>query len=444
MSGKSRKNQAIRVAVAGLGHVGRETARLLNNRARANAAAAGAPVRLAAVCDLAAERKARQLGLPKSVRRLRSYSALLDDPDIDIIVELFGGLRDARRLVLGALAGGKHVVTANKHLLSRHWDEVFGAANRAQRRIYFEAAVAGGIPILSALRVGLAANSISSVYGIFNGTTNYILSQMAHEGCEMRTALREAQRLGMAERNPTLDLDGSDTMHKVAIIASLLTGRAVSADRIPRQGIEDLAAEDMRFAVERLGHTVRLVGTVGIDWKTRPLRLETHVQPTLLRFKHPLAAVHGGYNAVLVHTSSAEDLMFYGKGAGPGPAASAVVGDILALGRIITGAASGGAPALGPRAAAPRHVPESDSSYYLKLRVRDVPGALSRITGILGKNGISIAAIHQPGPSRPGRAVPVMITTHATSRARIDQARRAVTRLSTVARRHTCLRFLPG
>ena len=443
MSEKPSKNRPIGVAVAGLGNVGFETARLLKTRRADYAAAAGAPVRLAAVCDLDAARKCRRLGLARTVRRTRRWADLINAPDIDIVIELFGGLRDARKLVLDALAAGKHVVTANKRLLSAHWAEIFAAAARARRCVYYEASVAGGIPILSALRGGLAANRISSVYGILNGTTNYILSRMAHEGCEMKEALREAQRLGMAERDPALDLNGSDTLHKVAVIASLLTGRAVSADRIPRRGIEDFEAEDMSFAVERLKSTVRLIGTVGFDWRARPPRLEAHVQPTLLPLKHPLAAVHGGYNAVLVNTSSAGDLMFYGQGAGPGPAASAVIGDVLALGRVISGGAMC-PPTPRLRLRAPRRVPESASSYYLKLRVRDVPGALSKITGLLGKNGISIAAIHQPGPSRPGRAVPVMITTHETSRARIDRARRAIVRLATVADRHTCLRFLPA
>lgn len=429
--------------MAGLGNVGGETARLLFNR-RAAYADSGAPVRLVAVAGRKAAARARRLGLPRTVKRLRDHAGLLSDPGIDVIVELYGGIGDARRLVLGALKNGKHIVTANKHLISKYGSEIFRAAEKAKRSVYFEGAVAGGIPILSALRSGLAANRISSVYGIFNGTTNYILSKMAHEGCEMSEALKEAVSLGMAESDPTLDLNGSDTMHKVSIIASLITGRSIGPKRISRQGIENLESADMRYAVEHLKHTIRLVGTVGIDWNARPLRVETHVQPSLIKFQHPLASVHGGYNAVLVNTSSAGDLMFYGLGAGPGPAASAVIADILTLAR----RQAQGRPTPAPRAARAsgpyRHVPECEAPFYLKLRVRDVPGILSKITGLLGKNGISIAEIHQPGRNRPGRTVPVMITTHATSRARIDRARAAITRLAAVSRRHSCLRFLPA
>lgn len=435
---KRKKN--LNVAIAGLGNVGGEAARLMTAHTANYSAQTGAFLRLRAVWSHRVSAKARSLGLPASVQRIKNMDSLLKDSSIDIIVELLGGVKDARRLVLGALAAGKHVVTANKHLLSKHWKEIHFAALRARRRVYFEGAVAGGIPIISALREGLAANKISSVYGIFNGTTNYILSTMAHSGCSMQSALKEAQRLKMAEKDPTLDLNGSDTMHKVSILASMVTGSWVRPEKISRIGIEHFEAEDMRYAVDRLGHTVRLIGTVGIDWKSpnRP-RVEAHVQPTLIGFKHPLAAVHGGYNAVLVNTSCAGDLMFYGQGAGPGPAASAVLSDILSLSKeIVLGTQSPTRSKTFPFAS---NAPECDAPFYLKFKVRDVPGALSKITGVLGKNRISIAEIHQPG----GRAstVPVMITTHATSRRCIDAARKAITRLSMVSPKHTCLRFLP-
>ncbi|MFH1724870.1 MAG: homoserine dehydrogenase [Elusimicrobiota bacterium] len=447
MDKRPRRGRPLGVAIAGLGNVGRETARLLTaNRAKFSARLGG-DLRLAWVCERRAS--ARRMGLPGSVRRATDFAPLLRDPAVDIVIELFGGVRHARRLVLDALAAGKHVVTANKHLLSQCWNEVCAASRRHERSVYFEAAVAGGIPIVQAIRFGLAANRIDTVYGIFNGTTNHILSQMAHEGCEMADALREAQRLGMAEADPTLDLNGTDTAHKISIVASMLTGNWLPPDRIPRQGIERIEAEDIGFAVRSLGRTVRLIGTIAPRWDARPVSVEAHVQPTLVPLKHPLAAVHGGYNAVIVQASAADDLMFYGKGAGPGPAASAVLADLLALGGEILG---GGAPTYpsGPqeggnarhRIASP--VEESEAPYYLKLRVRDVPGALSRITGILGRAGISIARIHQDARAAGrGRAVPVMILTHAARRALIDRARRAITALPMVDRAHSCLRLLP-
>jgi homoserine dehydrogenase len=387
--------------------------------------------------------KARRLRLPRSIKRSRETWPALADPDVDVVVELLGGVGDARALVLGALAAGKQVVTANKHLLSRHWDEVFAAAARGRSRVYFEAAVAGGIPILQALRTGLAANRIRSVSGILNGTTNFILSKMVRDGCSMPEALAEAQRLGMAERDPRLDLSGADTAHKVSILASLIAGRWVRPDRVACQGIEGVEAEDIRFALDKLGRTPRLLGTARFDWSRGRTGVEVHVQPTLVPLQHPLAAVQGGYNAVLVEASSAEDLMFYGKGAGPGPASSAVLSDILALCGELQ---AGGAPAQPRRSAGPLSFdPESEAPHYLRLMVRDVPGALARIAGILGRTGISIAQIHQAGErQRSGDAVPVMIVTHSTSRRRMDTARAAIVRLPIAARRHCCLRILPG
>lgn len=433
--------------------MGFETVRLLRANRGKFEARLGGGLELRWVCDLAPGPKARKLGLPKRVRRTRDFKRVLADPDVDVVVELFGGLRHARGLVLGALAAGKHVVTANKHLLSMQWNEILGEARRRGLHVYYEASVAGAIPIIKALRSGLAANRISSVFGILNGTTNYVLTKMAHDGSALADAVREAQRLGMAERDPTLDLNGTDTLHKVSILASLLTGTWIDPKRVPRQGIEGVEADDVRFAVDRLDRTARLIGTVSIDWDSKPVRVETHVQPTLIPVKHPLAAVHGGYNAVLVKASAAEDLMFYGKGAGPGPAASAVLADVLALSQdILSEARPHGGKTRGPRI---RLAEESPAPYYIKLRVRDVPGALGRITGILGKCGISIARIHQRGGGhysssrrpRGGRAsdgVPVMLVTHETSRSRVDKALKRITALGTVAARRSLLRILPG
>jgi len=432
------------IALAGLGNVGFETARLLLLRQDEFSRRLGRRLELRWVCDPRVDAKARRLRLPRSVTRAREAWRALADPNVDVVVELIGGVDDARALVLGALAAGKQVVTANKHLLSRHWDAVFRAAERRRSRVYFEAAVAGGIPILQALRTGLAANRIRSVSGILNGTTNFILSRMSLAGCSMEEALREAQRMGMAERDPRLDLSGADTAHKVSILASLIAGRWVRPGRVVCQGIEGIGAEDMRFALEKLGRTPRLLGTARFDWSPSRTGVEVHVQPTLVPLQHPLAGVHGGYNAVLVDASSAEDLMFYGKGAGPGPAASAVLSDILTLGGELL---AGGPPVPARRTSgALSFEPESEAPHYLKLMVRDVPGALARIAGILGKTGISIAQIHQAGErSRSGDAVPVMIVTHDTSRRRMDSARAAISRLPIVARRHCCcLRILPG
>ncbi|OGR58638.1 MAG: hypothetical protein A2X36_00610 [Elusimicrobia bacterium GWA2_69_24] len=430
--------RTLNIAVAGLGNVGAETVRLILKQRAGFAARTGVRLGLSWVCDRSVREKARHLGLPSRVRLTRDPSRILRDPGVDLVVELFGGQREAKALVLGALRAGKHVVTANKLLLSHCWGELAGASAAAERSIGFEAAVAGGIPIIQAIRSGLAANRIDSVSGILNGTTNYILSRMAHEGCELREALAEAQRLGMAERDPKLDLDGTDTAHKVSVLASMLTGRWLPHRRIPRVGIERIEAEDIRFGLATLGRTVRLIGTVALDWRSSPPVVEAHVQPVLVPLRHPLAAVHGGYNALLVQASSAGDLMFYGKGAGPGPAASAVLADILAIG-------GGTTPGMGIPCAegSLRLAAESPAPRYLKLRVKDVPGALSGIAGILGRAGISIARIHQDVHTEArSRFVPVMITTHETTRRQIELAWRQLRALDSVAPTHTCLRML--
>ncbi len=425
------KRKSVGIAVCGLGNVGGETARLLRSRKAELSARLGAPINLRWVVSRSASKAARRLGLPASVKRAKTAKDALNDPAVDIVIELFGGLDTARRLVLDAFAAGKHVVTANKYLVSERFEELDRASRKAKRGLAYEAAVAGGIPIIGAIRDGLAANRIERIVGIFNGTTNYILSKMAHEGCEMKSALAEAQALGMAERDPTMDINGMDAAHKIAILGSMLSGHWVPPRKIAREGIERIEAEDVSFAIERLGRTVRLLGTVG---PAKNDTVEAHVQPTLVPLEHPLAAVHGGYNAILVQASSAEDLMFYGKGAGPGPTASAVLADVLRVARGDSDVAQN------PKRKQAAFAPETEAPYYLKLRVADVPGALSSITGKLGREGISIAQIYQN--ERGGRAVPVMILTHKTARGKLDRAIRSVLTLKTVSRKHSLLRML--
>lgn len=290
------------------------------------------------------------------------------------------------------------------------------------------------------MREGLAANRISYAMGILNGTTNHILSAMAHSDCTMQEALRQAQRLGMAEKDPTLDLDGTDTAHKTSILASMMTGTWVRPESVLRRGIAGVCPADIRFAVEKLGRTVRLLGTAAVDWDASPPRVSVHVQPTLVGLKHPLAAVHGGYNAVLLGASAAGDLMFYGLGAGPGPAASAVLGDLLTLGReLLSGRSpSSESSAPGRRLAA---APEPPAQFYLRLGVRDVPGALAAITRVLARAGVSIAQAHQERPS--SGTVPVVLVTHATPRERVDRAFASTRALPVVTEGSLLLRMLP-
>ena len=435
--------KTIRVGVAGLGTVGAEAVRLLKDAEPDFRRRLGATLELSAVCDRRIDRIAAQLSLPRSVRRYRTPDKLAADPLLDVVVETIGGYGEARRLVLESLKRGRHVVTANKRLLAHNWTELFDAARKARRRLYFEASVAGGIPIVETLRRSLAGNRIHRVLGILNGTTNFILTRMAHTGEPFKAALAEAQRRGLAERNPKLDLDGSDAAHKVAVLASLLTGQWVRPEAVDRAGILGVAPEDMEYAASSLNRTVRLIGTVDIDWSARPLAVCCHVFPTLVPLDHPLAGVQGEYNAVLVQASAAGDLMFYGKGAGAGPAASAIVGDLFLLATEIMAGPGQDAGMVWRREGETRlaDVGDSVSAFYLRLDVRDKPGALAKITGELARQRISISRIHQQTTGSRS-SVPVFFTTHPARQRDFLAALAQIRHLPEIAPRHAWLRML--
>ena len=424
--------------MAGLGFVGRETVRLLAANQERFCRRLGARIELAAVCDRDVLKEARALGLGSGVLRATAPQQLLGRP-LDIIVELMGGLEAPRRLVVDALKSGRHVVTANKRLLSHCWDEIQKASAAGGGRLYFEGSVAGGIPLLAALDNSFAANRIDALYGILNGTTNYILTR-AEAGLSLEDALKEAQKLGFAEKDPTMDVSGQDTAQKISVLASLITGAWIKPGAIDCSGITGLSREDLDFARESLGRAVRLLGVLRFDWKDG-VRVEAHVAPTLVPLEHPLAAVRREYNAVLVKTSAADDLMFYGKGAGPGPTASAVVGDIFMLSRDILGAIPARRAPLGRAALAPAQ--ESVSSFYLRLFAQDRPGVLSSITAGLGRHGVSIATIHQSDVLAP-LGMPIVLTTHPTTLGRFQKALEHIGALKTVARRKTVMRILPS
>lgn len=440
---ETKKASAIRVGVAGLGVVGSEAVRLLRASAGDWSRRLGVSLEVAAVCDRHVDAKAQALGLAPGVRRYRTPAELAADPRLDIVVETLGGLKDARALVLESLARGRHVVTANKRLLAHHWEELFEAARAARRSLYFEASVAGGIPILGALHRSLAGNRLHRLLGILNGTTNFILTRMSSTGASLEDALREAQEQGFAERDPTLDLDGTDAAHKVAVLASLVTGRWVRPEAVAHGGITAVAPEDIAFAGSTLGRTVRLIGTVDLDWSAKPATVACHVYPTLVPLDHPLAAVHKEYNAVLVQASAAGDLMFYGKGAGAGPAASAVVGDLFQLASELSTGPSAPAGMVWRRRGETRLVPvdRTTAAFYLRLEVRDRPGALARITGALAARGISISRIHQ-GTPRGRDTVALFLTTHPALQRDFLLALNRIRRLGDVGRRHAWLRML--
>ncbi len=429
---------AINIAVAGLGTVGRETVRLLRARRAELKERLGAELRLVAVADRAAEREARALGLPASVVRYRDPLDMVRRAEADLFVELLGGLETPKRFALAALGRGKALVTANKRLLAHAWPALTHAARAGGARLAFEGSVAGGIPVLRALELSFSGDRVLGLDGILNGTTNYILSR-GEEGATPEQALAEAQTLGFAEKDPRLDLSGRDSAQKLSVLAGLVTGGWLRPGAFPVAGIESVTARDLSFARERLGMAVRLVASLRFSGKPAAPAVAAAVAPTLLPLGHPLAAVRRQYNALLVHTASAGDLMFYGQGAGAGPTASAVLADVFVLARDIQGGLPGAAAASRRlRLTSPDH---AVSSYYLRIEVLDRPGALARIADALANAGVSISAIHQD-PASGRRSVPVMIITHPAERGRFERARKRILSLSSVKPAHCAMRMM--
>jgi homoserine dehydrogenase len=418
------------VGLLGVGTVGTGVARLLGEAADRVAARAGRPIEVVRAAVRDAD-KPRSAPIPPD-RLTDDWRRVVADPRVAVVAELMGGTVEARAAVLAAFEAGKDVVTANKALLAEHGPEVFAAARRAGRALAFEASVGGGIPIVQALSVGLAANQVQGLAAIVNGTCNFILTAMTREGLPYAEALARAQSLGYAEADPTLDVDGTDTAHKLAILAQLAFGAGVTTASIPRQGIDKLQAIDIRFAGE-LGYTVKLLAKARLG----PGGLELRVAPSLVRRGTPLAEVSGAYNAIRVVGDAVGDTLFYGRGAGMMPTASAVVGDLIdvAVGRarLTAGVQNLWPESAGPaRLAAPGSVP---SRAYLRFTIADRPGVLAMIAQVLGMQGISIASViqHDPGDDdHPDAPVPLILMTHAAGLARLDAALGEIAHLDAV------------
>ncbi len=419
----------IRIGLIGFGTVGSGVAKILLSARDRLARRAGRPLELVRVVDKDPHRP-RNVELPSGLLT-DHLSAVLDDPTIEIGIELIGGLEPARTIILDLLRAGKHVVTANKALLAECGSELFAEAKRAGRCIAFEASVAGGIPIIGAISQSLTANEIRSIRGILNGTSNFILTQMEQAGLSYADALAEAQRLGYAEADPTLDVDGSDAAQKLAILTQLAYGIRVGWRSIPRTGIDRVDLVDLRYAAE-LGYTIKLLAVA----ERHPAGLEVHVCPTLVRHGRPLAEVRGAYNAVEVVGDAVGRVFFHGLGAGQMPTASAVVADLIDI-------AVGRAPltfehlalwADGGQDLQTLHPLKSESRYYLRLHVVDRPGVLAEIAGILGSLKISIASViqHEAEESAEDGVVPLVIMTHGAVEGALQEAIRQIERLPVV------------
>jgi homoserine dehydrogenase len=357
---------------------------------------------------------------------------IIANPDIDIVVELIGGCEIARQLVLEAIAAGKHVVTANKALIAVHGTEIFAAAHAKGVMIGFEAAVAGGIPIIKALREGLTANRIEWIAGIINGTTNFILSEMRDKGLDFGTVLKEAQRLGYAEADPTFDIEGVDAAHKATIMSAIAFGVPVQFDRAHVEGITRLQATDIKYA-EQLGYRIKLLGIT----KRREQGIELRVHPTLVPAKRLIANVEGAMNAVVVQGDAVGTTLYYGKGAGSEPTASAVVADLVDITRLHTADPDHRVPHLAFQPDAMADIPilpidQVVTAFYLRLRVADEAGVLSKITTILAEHDISIDAVLQRESAEGEKSTDLIILTHDTVEGRMRSAIAKMQALSSV------------
>lgn len=429
----------LRVGLAGIGTVGGGTWTVLNRNADEIRRRAGRPIQITAVADLD-QAKAQAMTAGKA-RVVADAMALARDPEIDVVIELIGGYGFAKDFVLEAIRNGKHVVTANKALLATHGNEIFLAAQQKGVMVAFEAAVAGGIPIIKALREGLTANKIEWVAGIINGTTNFILSEMRDKGLAFDVVLKEAQRLGYAEADPTFDIEGVDAAHKATIMAAIAFGIPMQFDRAHIEGISKLQAKDIAYA-EQLGYRIKLLGIT----KRHANGVELRVHPTLISSKKLIANVEGAMNAVWVKGDAVGHTMYYGKGAGAEPTASAVIADLVDVARMLTADPANRVPYLAfqpDQMAALAVVPieQVRSCYYLRLRVKDQPGVLADITRVLADGQISIDTFFQREPDEGMAETDVVLITHQCVEQDMQAAIARIEKLPTVLTQAVMLRM---
>jgi homoserine dehydrogenase len=424
--------QAVGVGLIGLGTVGTGVVKVLQRNAEVIEQRLGFPLRLVRIADLDTERD-RGVDL-SGIRFDADAEALIDDPGVEIVVELVGGYGVAKRLMLRAIEARKHVATANKALLALHGAEIFAAATRQGVDVAFEASVAGGIPILRSIREGLSANRIESVHGILNGTTNYVLTEMEKSGEDFDVVLKRAQELGYAEADPSFDVDGIDAAHKLTLLASMAFGAQLSFEDVPTEGVRGLVPIDFEAARE-FGFRIKLLGIAKAHDNGK--RIEARVHPTLIPVSSLLASVDGAMNAVAVTGDAVGPTLFYGAGAGELPTASAVVADLIEIAREIRRGSAGRVAPLSylPEALEPKPlVPLGDlvGRYYLRVTAVDRAGVLARISGVLGDLAIGIESVLQKGPGGAAESVPVLMLTHPVKEWSVHRALAAIDELPDV------------
>lgn len=420
--------EKIKIGMAGFGNVGNGTYAVLARNAAEITRRAGREIEISRVVVRRPERVIPLVD--DAVTVTTDWQDLVNDPEIQVVVEVMGGIEPARSLVLAAIEKGKHVVTANKALLAEYGNEIFAAAQEKGVNVAFEAAVAGSIPIIKAVREGLAANRIEWVAGIINGTCNFILSTMRETGRSFDDVLTEAQKLGYAEADPTFDIEGIDTAHKTMILSSLAFGIPVDMNRIHIEGITKLEAKDIRFA-EELGYRIKLLGIT----KMMPYGVEIRVHPTLISNRRLIANVEGAMNAIVVKTDAADSQLFYGKGAGSEPTGSAVIADLVDIARTIDAKSSQRPlmPTLSTLGATPwADFGDTLSSYYFRIPVEDKPGVLADIAKIIAENSISIESLIQKEPAYPDTFTEIIMLTHTAREADVQRAVRTMQQLANV------------
>jgi homoserine dehydrogenase len=428
----------IKIGMIGFGTIGAGVAKILEGNSVIIRQRLGALVELVKVADLDVTTD-RGVKLAPDVLTT-SADEVINHPDIDIVIELIGGYEPARKFLLQAIDQGKHVVTANKALLAKHGDKIFSAASEKGLSIGFEASIGGAIPIIRSIREAFVANRIQSIEGIVNGTANYILSKMSDENCDFDTALKEAQEKGFAEADPTFDIEGIDSAHKIAVLTRLSYGTPVPFDDITVTGISGITSKDIECARE-FGYRIKLLAISKYDGQAIDIR----VHPAMIPIKHPMANVNGALNAIRVCDDMMEENILIGHGAGALPTGSAVVGDVVEIARNILSGVEERLPAGSFQDKEVKKTPfknisEIESEYFLRFSVLDNPGVLSKISGILGKYSISIESMIQKGRGDRGEGVPLVIMCHKSSEKNIQSALKEIEELDMVCEKSNLIR----
>jgi homoserine dehydrogenase len=426
----------VKIGLIGFGTIGAGVVKILADNAEVIRQRLGATLEVGRIADLDITTD-RGVQVGKGVLTTDA-NAVLEDPEIEIVIELIGGYEPARSFVLKAIQNGKHVVTANKALLAKHGEEIFSTADEKGLGIGFEAAVGGAIPIIRSIREAFSANRISAIEGIVNGTANYILSKMSDENCDFQTALQEAQEKGYAEADPTFDIEGIDSAHKIAILTRLAYGAPISLDEITVQGITSITPEDIECARE-FGYRIKLLAISKFEGNS----IDVRVHPAMIRVDHPMANVNGVLNAIRVCDDLMEENILVGHGAGALPTGAAVVGDVMEIVRNSLIGTGTRVPAQSFQKTTPiplKNMGEIESEYFLRFRVKDVPGVLAKISGILGDHSISIESMIQRGRDDNGKGVPLVMMIHRSNEKNVQDALTEIDRLDVVCEKSNLIR----